>query len=106
MKVCMRSKTECKLCKSNIDGYCEYVEEYVDVIVKKWKSSQKSKAKRKMRENERFFTENLINRVIEQADIIRNSSLQSREQINAMNNMSAIFSSWKVVNTDRLFEED
>lgn len=102
MMSCMRSKTECKTCKSNKDGFCVDVEKNVDDIVKQWKSSQRSRAKRKIKDNASFFTEETINKIVECAEIIKNSPVKSKEQIDAMNNINAIFYRWKTVDTDVL----
>lgn len=99
---CMRSKTECKTCGSNYDGYCIKVNKSVDDIVKQWKSSNRSKAKRKLKQNASFFTDTTINKITRQAEIIKNSELQSKEQIDAMNELDAIFYHWKVIHTEFL----
>lgn len=103
MTMCMKSKSECATCNRNINGYCDLVKKNVDDIIKKWKSSNKSKAKRKLKENEQFFKEETINKIIKQANIIQNSKLKSKEQIDAMNEINAIFYHWKTIRTKDLF---
>lgn len=100
--MCMRSKTECKTCDSNHNGYCIKVKKSVSDIVKQWKSSNRSKARRKLKQNESFFSEEVIDDILKQAEIIRNSELQSKEMVEAMNELDAIFYHWKVIHTEFL----
>lgn len=104
MTICMRSKTECPTCVHNDGRYCTLTGKEIEDIIKKWKSGKKSKAKRKLRENESFFQGDTIDKIIEQAKIIENSELRSKEQIDAMNEIDAIFYRWKVIHTEDLFE--
>lgn len=98
----MRVKTECKICKSNDNGHCTVTNKPVDKIYKQWVSSKKSKAKKKLKDNDKFFEEKNLNIIIQQLTIIKDSETQSIEQINAMNELGAIFDSWKSVDTEYL----
>ena len=99
---CMRSKTECKNCKNNDGEFCTLVKKRIDDIVRQWKSSQRSKAKRKLKDNASFFTKETIDKIVKNAKIIEDSPIESKEQIDAMNNINAIFYNWKTVDTEFL----
>lgn len=101
---CGRSKTECKSCSDNDNGWCTFVDKSVDELYKQWISSRKSKMRRKLKDNADFFEEKTINKIIHYAEIIKNSEIQSREQIDAMGNLSAMFYNWKSIDTEILFE--
>ena len=99
---CARSKTECKTCRSNENGWCTFVEKNIDDLYRQWASSRRSRAKRKLRENASFFTKETIGDIVKYANIIESSGKESKEQIDAMNNLNAIFYNWKTVDTEFL----
>ena len=101
---CARDKRDCQSCRSNDDGFCTFLERDVDSIVKQWKSARKSRAKRKLKLNEEFFTEETIGKIIECANIIQNSELKSKKQIDAMNEINDVFYHWKSISTEDLFD--
>ena len=100
--MCMRVKTECKFCNKNNEGHCTLLDKPIDKIYKQWISSKKSKAKRKLKDNQKFFEKDKIDEILQQLTIIRDSETQSIEQIDAMNELSAIFHTWKTVDTEYL----
>ena len=71
MTICMRSKTECPTCVHNDGRYCTLTGKEIEDIIKKWKSGKKSKAKRKLRENESFFKEILLIKLLNKQKLLR-----------------------------------
>ena len=98
----MRSKDECKNCSSNKDGWCVVTDKSIDKMYKQWVSSKRSRARAKLKDNKDFFTEERINDIVQQLEIIRDSEIKSIEQINAMNEINAIFYNWKTIHTEYL----
>ena len=63
--MCMLSKDICPICNKNKDGFCSSVEKPVSEIMKQWESSQRSKAKRKLKENDYFFSDKRFDKIEE-----------------------------------------
>lgn len=101
-RMCMLSKDICPICNKNKDGFCSTVEKPVSEIMKQWESAQRSKARRKLKENDYFFSDKRFDKIEELVYKIKKNPMRSKEQIRAINDLKIQFEHWHRIDTEFL----
>lgn len=100
--MCRREKSECKSCSENKDGFCVRTERNVDDMYKQWLSSKKSKIRKKIRQNERFFDEKLADNIYGWATCLSTAEMESVDYMKAMNALKLLIDGWRIIDIDTL----